>query len=272
MLKIGYNDKTGAFIPLYDLPEKLEELSPEIFPHYCALSQRVNRGELTRDQAATRLAIHIAGETPDTFNDRMCENIATMASVLLPLFGDTLEHTHNPLPVLELAGGDKIPALSYGLANATARQFLNLSTRLRLYFEDRTAERLDGVIEALYPAPDGREQAAATAVAGLPAPLKEHLLAFIASSHTFLTSGTFRYYSIRTSFRDIFHIPAGNVSDGEASERKRDFSDALLSVAETGVFGPLEQVYQTNIVTLLRFMQNKYEEAEKLKKKYHAKK
>lgn len=275
MRKIGYVDRHETFVPFCELPETLSEMSSQHFLYFCELIQGIQQGTLTVDSAATHLAIRITGaHRLRIYNTRACNNISLVASLLIPLFHDTLAHSHNPFPQLPLPDGRTIRALGFGLTDATARDFLHLSTNLRRYMKDRTSRNMDYVLASLYPSadPDIRtlvEQA----VSGLPAPAREHLFAFVSASYTFLTSGTIRLYGIRTSFRDIFYTPSSPAEESSDVESQKDFSDVLLSIAETGTFGPLEKVYDTNIVILLRFMQNKHEEAEKLKQKYkHVKK
>lgn len=269
MHKIGYTDSRGAFVPLYDLPDTLSELPAEYFPYFCDLVQQIQSSALTVETAATHLAIRMTGaDHLRTYNTRACDNIALVASELIALFRDTLSHQHNPMPRIVLSDGLSVRALGFGLTDATAREFLHLYTQLRRYIESPSEQRMDYLLSSLYPSSDPDIQSQVEGyMHTLAAPARQHLYAHIAASYSYLTSGVIRLYSITTTFRELFYAPATD-TDSTPSEHPKDFADVLVSIAESGAFGPLDKVYDTNIVVLLRYMQTKHEEAERLKKKY----
>lgn len=282
--KIGYNDSKGRFVPQYEIPEDVSELSEELFVAFCGLCDQLNTGVLTRDQASVRMALEVLGELPGTYNEKMQENIALVARLLGTLFDGTLKKSINPIGSFGY-GKHTARSLGYGFFDATAGQYLHVVTATHRFHQADTALReaapdtdttalkehrermMDDLICALYPtACEELAQVIRERVCALPSSTRGHLVSYALASNVYLASGTFNYYSIRACFRDIFGGPS---SKSSGSTQDNDFSDALCAVAETGAFGDYEKVLNTNIVIILRFMQKRWREAKKINE--HAK-
>lgn len=273
---IGYNTSDGTFVHVCSIPAEPSGLSPEVFIRFTDLAADVDTGVMTVEQAAVALAMDILGSTPDVFNAKMEENVAFVASLAARLFGLPLSVDANPISEIKIPGEKPVRALGFGFYDASVREYLNFLSSMEHFcalskaaaddhslIPDRDSALTD-LLCTLYPVPyeSSAQNVVRHTIETLTPSVRLHLLRHARASHESLAKGTFTFYTSEISFRDIF------CSEGSKSSSSGDgcFADAIVSVAEAGPFGDYEKTLDTNLIIVLRYMQNRYRETKKIKK------
>ncbi|MFZ4463074.1 MAG: hypothetical protein ACOYN5_04465 [Bacteroidales bacterium] len=266
-----------------EIPSEFSEMTMDQFVYFAGLSLKFKSKLISLDDLKTLMVMRFLNVKSEGFAKLtedaqllVSENINRMKELLGFLFIETengeltydLSFTRNLVPFLKLNRIRRFKGPADALTDISFLEYKDANTYFRSFNETSNEADLNRMIAVLYrPARFFKKQAynpddielRAWKIGRLPMPLRWAVYLFYASCENFLKSGTLTIDGNEISLDILYKITLKEMQKAKAPkyDAKTGLAGVALSLAATGVFGPIDKVYSQNLydVILLLYKQ-----------------
>ncbi len=254
----------------------IDELTDDQFIYFAGLCFKFSLHEITLSDLRTSMALYLLGVKNKGFNllpvniqDLISENVYRISELLDFLFVDdgdgltyNLNFTRNFVPALRLGFLNTLRGPAPGLTDITFLQYKDANNYYRAFHENYNEADLNHLIAVLYRPvrfgikkkynPSKTEKLAAK-ISKLPIATRWAIFLFYAACERYLRYGTIE---IDGQDIDLEILYTETLTEKKKSRKpkydnKAGLAAVALSLAATGIFGPIEKVYETNLFDVL---------------------
>lgn len=265
-----------------EIPSCLEEMKPDEFVFMAGLLYELYQGEIDVTDLKTMLVYKLLNighykkkyiQLPDEEKFRVCENLAYVSDHIDFLFIEDFQEgkpvmkfnfnfVHNPVPVFPRKIHRGVFKKYYGPADAlqdiTFKQYVDAHAYFEHYTETGELESINKLAAILYLPKNkkydtGEVSARARLISRLPIGYRFSVYLFFVACEHFLKEGDVEFEGETVSLKLLYET---TLKEREmASKQKYNLKASLMSIgftlAETGIFGPLEKVMEQNLYDIL---------------------
>ena len=268
-----------------NIPEMMDEMNRDQFVYFAGLTLKLYAGEITLTDHKTKMALKFLKVKPEKYKKQddeaqavIDENIFRITELLDYFFIEeddklkvNLAFTRNLIHNLNVNFVLKLKRKLYGpdnaLININFREYKDASYYYRKYMERNDEADLNRMIAVLYRPrnlltgrkirykPEKLEKRAAR-IGRLPLEERFAVYLFFMACEEHLRYGTITVDGVTIELKLLYEETLKEKQ--KKQKRKYDINTGLsgvaLSLAETGIFGPLEHVYEQNLYDVLLLM------------------
>jgi hypothetical protein len=260
-----------------EIPSEIGELTTDQFVHFAGLSLKLMQKVITLEQLKTEMAVkfmHIKAKGFDKLDDEaqllVAENMAQITALLNYFFVDdgnggityNLAFTRNFVPWLKTGALTKLKGPADALTDITFLEYKDANTYYRAYQQSQDEKDLNRLIAVLYRPlrffkklayDENTIELRAWHIGKLPMAQRWAIYLFYAACEEFLRSGTLTIDGEEISLEILYTTTVREKQKARIPkyDAKTGLAGVALSLAGTGVFGPIEKVYAQNLYDVL---------------------
>ena len=259
-----------------EIASEMSELTDEQFIFFAGLCYQFASKEITLSDLRTSMAIKMLDINtskyellPESAKMDISENMHRITELLDFLFdeeGDGLTYnlnfTRNFIPSIRIRAGLHFKGPAAGLTDITFLQYKDANTFYRAFQENQDEADLNRLVAVLYQLawfgkkskynPAKLEKQAAS-VSKLPVAIRWGIFLFYAACERYLRYGTIEVDGQEIDLEILYTETLREKQKAKKPkyDSKAGLAGVALSLAGTGIFGPIEKVYEQNLYDVL---------------------
>ncbi len=257
-------------------PSEIDELTNEQFVYFSSLCLKLFQKQITIPELKTAMVLRLLNVDsrgfsglPKSIQVRISENIFQIASLLTFLFVESesdftynLNFTKNFVPAISIRPWLSLSGPEAALTNLTFLQYKDANTFYRSFHDTQHENDLNQLISILYvPVWFGysrsyspkRSAKFLNIIASLPFEIRFAIFIFYSACERFLRDGSINIdgHTVNLSILYSETLSEKKLSKPQKFDTNIGLASVALSLASTGIYGPIERVYSQNLYDVL---------------------